>query len=194
MTLTAIMPSLRRSIPDPLSIDAWPESSQVTTTDVIVCGVSMLRLVEVCQTPCAHTAAAVIPGSHGRRSPYQDAAVVVVQVTAVMKTFDTARVILVDGCLDAVTATWRETRLIGRSSTVKSTAAILLFAEAHETPSNERDVMELPDDLREGDLLAIPCTGAVALRDIRARPTAHTDPLDSIKDVAAELPRLAQLA
>ncbi|TFC01018.1 hypothetical protein E3O42_11080 [Cryobacterium adonitolivorans] len=26
--------------------------------------------------------------------------------------------------------------------------------------------MELPDDLREGDLLAIPCTGVVALRDV----------------------------
>ncbi|WEO76014.1 hypothetical protein BJQ94_11575 [Cryobacterium sp. SO2] len=194
MTLTAIMPSLRRSIADPLRIDAWPESSQVTTTDVIVCGVSMIRLVEVCQTPCVHTAAAVIPGTHGRRSPYRDAAVVVVRVTAVLKNFDAARVVLIDACLDTVNATWRETRLIGRASTVKSTAAILLSGESHETPSIGRGVMELPDDLREGDLLAIPCTGVVALRDIRARPTVLTDTIDTREDSAAEFTWLAQLA
>jgi hypothetical protein len=194
MTLTAIMPSLRRSLADPLSIDAWPESSQATTTDVIVSGVSMIRLVEVCQTPCVHTAAAVIPGSHGRRSPYRDAAVVVVQVTAVLKNFDAARVVLIDACLDNVNATWRETRLIGRASTVKRTAAILLSGESHETPSIGRGVMDLPDDLREGDLLAIPCTGAVALRDIRARPPAPAQTLDNQDDTAAELTWLAQLA
>jgi hypothetical protein len=194
MTLTAIMPSLRRSIADPLSIDAWPESSQATTTDVIVSGVSMIRLVEVCQTPCVHTAAAVIPGSHGRRSPYRDAAVVVVQVTAVLKNFDAARVVLIDACLDNVNATWRETRLIGRASTVKRTAAILLSGESHETPSIGRGVMDLPDDLREGDLLAIPCTGVVALRDIRARPPVPAQTLDNQDDTAAELTWLAQLA
>jgi hypothetical protein len=194
MTLTAIMPSLRRSIADPLSIDAWPESSQATTTDVIVSGVSMIRLVEVCQTPCVHTAAAVIPGSHGRRSPYRDAAVVVVQVTAVLKNFDAARVVLIDACLDNVNATWRETRLVGRASTVKRTAAILLSGESHETPSIGRGVMDLPDDLREGDLLAIPCTGVVALRDIRARPPVPAQTLDNQDDTAAELTWLAQLA
>lgn len=194
MTLTAMMPSLRRTLPDPLNIDAWPESSHATTTDVIVSGVSMLRLVDVCQTPCVHTAAAVIPGTRGRRSPYQDAVVVVVRVTAVLKNFDAARVVLIDACLDSVNATWRETRLIGRVSTVKSTAAILLSGESHETPSLGRGVMDLPDDLREGDLLAIPCTGAVALRDVRGRP-----PVDKVISAptelgAAEFTWLAQLA
>jgi hypothetical protein len=117
-----------------------------------------------------------------------------VQVTAVLKNFDAARVVLIDACLDNVNATWRETRLVGRASTVKRTAAILLSGESHETPSIGRGVMDLPDDLREGDLLAIPCTGVVALRDIRARPPVPAQTLDNQDDTAAELTWLAQLA
>lgn len=182
MTLTAILPTLRRTLPDPINIDAWPECSHVTTTDVVVGGVSMLRLVELCQTPCVHTATAVIPGTHGRPSPYQDAAVIVVRVSAVEKNFDAARVVLVNARLDTVHAVWRETRLIGRASTAKNTSAIVLAGESDQTPDLGRGVVELPADLREGDLLAIPCTGIVALRDVRAqrpsqRPT-HSDGLD----------------
>jgi len=186
MTLTDMMPSLRRTLPDPFRVDAWPEGTQVTPTDVVVSGVAMLRLVDVCDTPCVHTAAAVIPGTRGRPSPVLEAAVVVVRVTAILKNCDAARVILIDACLDSVTATWREARLIGRASTVKHTAAILLSGESHETPSIGRGITELPDDLREGDLLAVPCVGAVALRDVRARPQAENLVLEQSEfDVAA---------
>jgi len=194
MTLTAMMPSLRRTLPDPLNIDVWPECSHATPTDVVVAGVSMLRLVDVCESPCVHTAAAVIPGTHGRKSPYQDAVVVVVRVTAVLKNFDAARVVLIDACLDSVNATWRETRLIGRASTVRSTAAILLSGESHETPSVGRGMLGLPDDLREGDLLAIPCTGVVALRDVRARLRVDAATAAPIDVPTPEIPWLAQLA
>lgn len=170
MTLTAIMPTLRGTIPDPFDVNVWPARSQVSTTDVIVSGVSMTRLVEICQTPCVHSAAAVIPGTNGRPAPHRDATVVVVRVTAVLQNFDAARVVLIDACLDTVTPCWREARLIGRASRVKRTAAVLLAGEAHETPSVGRGVVELPDDLREGDLIAIPCPGVPVLRDIRARP------------------------
>ncbi|POH61338.1 hypothetical protein C3B61_18650, partial [Cryobacterium zongtaii] len=91
-------------------------------------------------------------------------------------------------------AIWRETRLIGRASTVKSTTAILLSGESHETPSRGRGMVELPDDLREGDLLAIPCTGVVALRDVRARPQLEDDTVTPSELDAAELTWLAQLA
>lgn len=193
MTLTAIMPSLRRSIPDPFTVDAWPERSYATTTDVIVSGVSMLRLVDVCETPCVHTAAAVIPGTHGRPSPSADAAVVVVRVTAVLKNFDAARVVLIDACVDSVNATWRETRLIGRASTVRSTSAILLSGDSHEVPRVGRGLIELPDDLREGDLLAVPCAGTVALREVRAQ-TPMPDPAEAPALDSPEISWMAQLA
>ncbi|TFC94449.1 MULTISPECIES: hypothetical protein [Cryobacterium] len=194
MTLTAIMPTLRRTLPDPFNVNAWPEGSQVTTTDVIISGVSMNRLVEICQTPCVHTAAAVIPGTYGRPSSYQGAAVVVVRVTTVLRNCGAARVVLIDACLDTVNAAWPETRLLGRASTVKSTVAVLLSGESHETSSGGRGVVELPDDLREGDLLAIPCAGAVALRDVRARPPVRINAPNHGQQDTAEFTWLAQLA
>ena len=179
MTLTTILPTLRRTIPDPICIDVWPEHTQVSTTDVIVGGVSMLRLVELCQTPCVHTAAAVIPGTHARPAPNQDAAVIVVRVTAVLDNWDAERVVLIDACLDTVRATWGETRLIGRASTVKSASAIVLAGESYQTPCSGRTPVDLPADLREGDLLAIPCAGVFALRDVRAqRPSLDNLALD----------------
>lgn len=55
MTLTEILPTLRRSIPDPLNPRHWPEHTMPTTTDVIVGGVSLTRLVELSHTPALHT-------------------------------------------------------------------------------------------------------------------------------------------
>lgn len=40
VTLTDMMPSLRRTLPDPLDVDRWPEASHATTTDVVVAGVA----------------------------------------------------------------------------------------------------------------------------------------------------------
>ena len=66
MTLTRILPTLRRSIPDPITIDRWPEATTTTTTDVIVGGVSLLRLAELSGTPAVHIGRAVEPGTNGR--------------------------------------------------------------------------------------------------------------------------------
>ena len=46
MTLTRILPTLRRSIPDPIAGDHWPAATVATITDVTVDGVSLLRVVE----------------------------------------------------------------------------------------------------------------------------------------------------
>lgn len=167
MTLTSIIPSLRRTIPDPFSVNAWPEHTEVSTTDVTVCGVSLLRLVDLCQTPCVHIATGVIPGSNGRPSPHHDSAVVVVRVTSVLHEADTERIVLIDACLDAVHATWRETRLIGRASTAKSILATLRAGETAQSPCGARVAVALPSDVCEGDLLAIPCNSVPALRDVR---------------------------
>ena len=172
MTLTSIMPSLRRTLPAPLSADSWPEHTHATTTDVVVSGISMLRLADLCETPCVHTGDAVIPGTHGRRAPGQDAAVVVVKVTAVLKNWDADRVVLIDACLDSVPALWGEARLIGRASTAHDASAVVLSGESHHNTGEGRAALELPADLHEGDLLAIPCRGMVVMRDVRAQRSA----------------------
>ena len=153
MTLTSILPTLRASIPDPLAIDRWPEWTHPTTSDVIVSGVSMLRLVEICGTPCVHVAAAVIPGTHGRPSDLEQGSVIVARVTA----FRGAATLELDAALGAVPVHLAEARLIGRVSTRRSRA----FELGTETVS-------LPDDLAVGDLVAIPCRGAITCRALRA--------------------------
>ncbi|WP_291045938.1 hypothetical protein [Herbiconiux sp.] len=96
MTLTSILPTLRATIPDPLVIDRWPEWTHPTTTDVVVSGVSLLRL--------------------------------------------------------------EEARLIGRISRRRSRAFRLASA-----------TLSLPEDLSVGDLIAVPCRGAVCCRTVRTR-------------------------
>jgi hypothetical protein len=170
MTLTHILPSLRRSIPDPLDPDRWPEVTTATTTDVFVAGVSLLRLVDICETPCVHTAAAVVPGTHGHPSQTERAAAIVVRVTAVTHGRTGLRV-EIDASLTAVHPILSETRLIGRASTAKTVSAALVTLTRDAT---REDILEagLPEDLAAGDLLAIPCRGEVARRDLRPQTVA----------------------
>jgi hypothetical protein len=155
VTLTALLPTLRRSIPDPICLDRWPELSRATTTDVIVAGVSLLRVVGLFGTPCTHSAAAVIPGSDGWPSPTLRATAAVMRVVAISRTATGVLRLEVDarvGCVDAVLA---ETRLIGRASTAKVAAAMLV-----EGASAWPLVHGLPGDVAVGDLLAFPCRGS----------------------------------
>lgn len=154
MTLTSILPSLRSSIPDPLVIDRWPEWTHPTTTDVIVSGVSLLRLVDLCDTPCVHIAAAVIPGTHGRPSDLEQASVVVARIVEIPR----PGALVLDADITRVAAFASEARLIGRAST------------QHSVPFDLSDGSSaiLPTDLRVGDLIAIPCRGAVCRRQLRS--------------------------
>lgn len=178
MTLTDILPTLRRSLPDPINIDRWPELTHPTTTDVVVSGISMVRLTELCGTPCVHTGAAVIPGTHGRPSPTAEAAVVIVSVLETTTSITGKPVVLIDACLDRVPAVWAEARLIGRVSTAQHHATSVVFDL--DALNETAPTAELPDDMQPGDLLSIPCAGMVVLRNLRACPAegiaANTDP------------------
>ena len=67
--------------------------------DVVVAGVSVRRLVEVCGTPCVHSGEpGELPGPAGC------GALVVVAVTAVLAGIAGERVVCVDGRLDGVDA------------------------------------------------------------------------------------------
>lgn len=158
MTLTTILPSLRRSIPDPFVADRWPECTSLTTSDVVVAGIPMLRLVELCGTPCVHTAAAVIPGTGGRPSASEHTTVVVTSVLSAGYGADGSHLAL-DSCFAELDPCWTELRLIGRVSTAHSVSFVL---------DGEHRVL-LPRDLRAGDLLAVPCRGNAVVRQLRSR-------------------------
>jgi hypothetical protein len=172
MTLTNVLPSLRRSIPDPLSTDRWPELSVPTTTDVIVGGISLIRLADVCGTPCVHTASAVVPGTHGRRSDRDEASVVVVRVCSVRVDSADGDELHLEATIDAdlgrAHAILAEARLIGRASTApRRHVHLSVTGEAMADPADPDALdAELPCDLCEGDLLVVPCTGTLARRQL----------------------------
>jgi hypothetical protein len=47
MTLTHILPTLRRTLADPISRDSWPEYTSTTPDDVTIAGLSLVTLVVV---------------------------------------------------------------------------------------------------------------------------------------------------
>lgn len=157
MTLTTILPSLRRSIPDPFVPDRWPAHTSLSTTDVIVADVPMLRLGARQGTPLVHTAAAVIPGTGGCPSSTEQTSVIVTRVVAVATSEDGYHLTL-DARLSHTGVCWSELRLIGRASTTHS-VAFRVDSEASVDPA-ERCV-QLPRDLVAGDLLAVPCRGGI---------------------------------
>jgi len=146
MTLTHLMPSLRRSIPDPLDLRRWPAHTHATVDDVVVEGVSLGRLAGWCGTPCVHTR--------------DSSAVVVVRIESVELRADGALDVWVDAELHHCAAVLAEARLIGRSSTVGDRRVALRPA------TDPAPDASLPGDVRAGDLLVVPCADVVRLRDV----------------------------
>jgi hypothetical protein len=179
MTLTHILPSLRRTIASPLRRDLWPNFTTTSTVDVMIAGVSLLRLVDWCGTPCVHTAAA--PPAIARRRDSDTASVIVVKVLAVephgtepdgavpdgIGTLD----VWIDADLSGCKAFPFETRMIGRASTAHDTVVQL------RSGSGDCSVpFELASDIHFGDLLAIPCSGTTSLHDIDPNHLHSTTP------------------
>jgi hypothetical protein len=161
VTLTRQLPSLRRTLPDPLVPDLWPEATVATTTDVVVSGISLVRLVEVYGTPCTHRGAAVVAGTGGRPSPTATSTVTVARVTRVAMDPSGRLRISTDARLDSPRLIWSELRLIDRVSTAHT---MLVFCDAVFCDSDDAEAatrcdpiaVDLPLDVRLGDLLAIP--------------------------------------
>jgi hypothetical protein len=190
MTLTHVIPSLRRTVPDPLTRDLWPEFVTTSTTDVTIAGVSLLRLVDWCGTPCVHTAAAVVPGTGGRPSETELASVVVTRVRAVDRNGDDSLDVWIDAEAGNCGAVLSEARLIGRASTAHDSDARLRSTTGEYAIQG---TIEIGDDVRAGDLLAIPCRGATRLHEVsplhQGCPAgADTSRSDPERDDSAPLP------
>ncbi|WP_349865223.1 hypothetical protein [Leifsonia sp. WHRI 6310E] len=141
MTLTRIIPTLRCSIPEPLDATRWPAHTHPTTTDVVIAGVSLVRLADWCTTPCVHTD--------------DDAAAVVTAVTNVTRHPGGGLDVELDADLRTIAAETSQARLIGRASPAPLCAV-------HAGPR----LMDLPADLHPGDLVALPAHGPVTLGQV----------------------------
>ncbi len=147
MTLTAILPTLRASIPDPLAVGSWPARTRASVTDVVVDGVSLHGLALLCSTPCVHT-----PCVHTAAGP--EPFVVVTTVTDTTTTHDGRRVLVLDADLATAGATWPELRLLGRASVARLVPT--LVCDPDKVPLA---AVPLPADVGSSDLLGVPCTG-----------------------------------
>lgn len=166
MTLTALMPSLRRSIPDPIDAARWPVHTEPTPTDVRVCAVSMARLAEVAGTPCVHTAEDAPPRFRPRDWTPRGMSVTVAAVTDVTWVDGTVQV-----GLDAVVpacAVLDQVRLIGRCSTVATAPARFTTTPDAAICGTEAPATALPADVAVGDLVCFPCRRALTHRDVAA--------------------------
>lgn len=170
VTLTRILPTLRRSIPDPISPDRWPEGTRATVGDVEVAGVSLVRIADLCGTPAVHVAHASVHGSNGTiASPGMRVAIAVVRVVEASEHHDRrVRNLTVDGELGLLDPVWSEARLIGRASVARAVSTALTSA------SGEADATAtaiLPSDVARGDLIALPFATVTDDADVAHPPT-----------------------
>lgn len=158
MTLTALLPTLRSSIPAPFDAAAWPAGSAPTLDDVTVRAVSVGRYAEICGTPCVCTGPAVIPASGGVASASLSTTVVVATVTDA-----TPATLRLDACVAGLEVVWREARLIGRVSLAYDEPFAVL--DAHGSAACGSVV--LPGDVHVGDRVAFPCPGCHTVGEVR---------------------------
>ncbi|SDF06851.1 hypothetical protein SAMN04487781_0126 [Cellulosimicrobium cellulans] len=160
MTLTTLLPTLRRTLPDPLAHHRWPARTTATTDDVVVDAVSLRGLALLCGTPCVHTAPAWSARAHAAVDP-DLVTVVVTRVTAVAAQRDGTLTVELDAELASASPVLAEVRLVGRASTAPVAGARL--GSSHPTGA---DRLGLPADVRPGDLLAVPCDAPTTLRAV----------------------------
>ena len=148
------MPSLRRSIADPLDPRHWPAHTSASIDDLTIAGVSLRCLVDWCGTPCVHS---TDPGS-----------VIVTRVEAVEARADGGIDVWVDAELEHCAVRAADSRMIGRASTAHAVAAALRPAMVPAASAS------LPSDLRPGDLIAVPCATVPTLHELQ-RSAVHPE-------------------
>lgn len=144
MTLTRLLPTLRRSLPEPLHPVDWPAHTRATLDDLVVAGVSMVRLAAWCGTPCVHTDEAL--------------SVIVTRVQHREQHADGTVALWFDADLETVAADPGQARLLARVTS----------APVQRMRIGTRGV-DLPGDLAIGDLVAMPARALVTLHEIDPR-------------------------
>jgi hypothetical protein len=145
------------TVPKP-RLDYWPEDTVVSDADILVAGISLRRLADVCGTPTVHSAASVIPDSGQRPDPDAATGVLVARVLVVAEHYSGVPVIQVDARLDNLRLVWSEARVVGGRSGVRSRISLLVRRPRTTDIARTRDVLvlDLPARLAAGDLIAIP--------------------------------------
>ena len=140
----------------------WPAGTQMTSTDVVLGDLSLSSTARSEGTPCVRIAPRVSSRSTGKGTLHQTVLVARVTTTG-NSTHGGLREVWLDADLGHCRPLLGESRLIGRTGSRRTQRVVIRPSASWPTLSTAR----LPDDLRPGDLIAIPCDGPTALADIR---------------------------
>lgn len=142
--------------------DAWPAFTSHSDADVVIAAVSLVRLADLCGTPCVHTADAHDGSSSGHLGD-NPVSVVIARVLSAELRSDLLLHVTLDADLADCEPTLEASRVIARAPGAFLTAAVV------DTPmgSGEALACQLPADLRAGDVLVIPCHGTARLHSVR---------------------------
>jgi len=139
-------------------LDFWPEETVVSESDIVVAGISLNRLAEVCGTPAAHSAASVVPATGQQPSLDGFTGVLVTRVIAVAEHRSGVTVVQLDARLDNLRLVWSETRVIGARFGSRCKLSLLVRRPGTVDIEVTDDVLvvDLSARVAVGDLIAIP--------------------------------------
>jgi hypothetical protein len=159
-------------------LELWPAATSISDQDIVVSGISLLRLVDVCGTPAVHSAESVSLDS--RRAPLADTetAVLVVRVLAAERHASGLTAVEFDARLDNLRIVWSEGRVLGRRTAGRRRLFLVSRRPGVADLAVTTDVsaMRLPVDLHVGDLVAFPS------RSIPTNAVGEVHPLTGTTD------------
>jgi hypothetical protein len=163
-------------------LDWWPEHTTVLADDIVVDGVSLLSLVDVCGTPVVQHGSSRSESADHRPTAVEQVEVLVVRVVAMADHQAGCPVIQVDARLDNLRIIWSQMRRVGGSPARRNRDVLVVRRPSTVDLEQAVDVMavSLPANLRVGDLLAVPS------RPIPVDPAHPRHPLTGRSDGVPE--------
>jgi hypothetical protein len=139
-------------------LDWWPEHTTVSDNDIVVTGVSLRRLVDVCGTPAVHSGASGSFGNERDKSTTERTGVLVTRVVAMTRHSAGRPVVQVDARLGNLRLIWSQARRVGGKPASRTRHVLLVRDPSMVDLAETDDVISvsLPANLGVGDLLAIP--------------------------------------
>jgi hypothetical protein len=146
----------------PDDVGSWPAGTVHTEDDLIINGLPLV-LTSHKQTPAVRIGAAPDAGERRAASPERFITVLLTRVEETGFTDSHRRLVVwVDAELDHCRPILSAARVVGRRS-----VAHLKRMQLRPKPKEDMQWVWLPADVGVGDLIAIPCEGAVPLSDVR---------------------------
>jgi hypothetical protein len=139
-------------------LDWWPEHTTVSDNDIVVTGVSLRRLVDVCGTPAVHSGASGSFGGERHQSTAERTGVLVTRVVAMTRHSAGRPVVQVDARLGNLRLIWSQARRVGGKPAARTRNVLVVRDPSMTDLAETEDVISvsLPANLGVGDLLAIP--------------------------------------